>query len=66
MIGYKLLIEQAELLNGQQFTTGSFFNPVMDKNGDYFIFEVEVNFCTNNDFLWVKQLIESEYIKPVE
>jgi hypothetical protein len=61
MIGYKLSIEQAELLNGQQFTIGSFFNPVMDKNGDYFIFEGEVSGCDNPEFMWVKDLKQFNY-----
>ena len=61
MIGYKLTIEQANLLFDREYTTGSYFNPVTDSNGDYFIFEGEVSGCDNPEFEWVKQLTQSEY-----
>ena len=38
MFGYKLDTEQADSLKGQWYAPDSYFNPVEDINGDYFIF----------------------------
>ncbi len=66
MIGYKLTIEEKELLVGKQFATDQYFNPVSDINGVYFIFEGEVNgFITVEEFNWVKTLQPSEYVPPI-
>ena len=64
MIGYKLTTQQKDLLTGQQFAPTQYFNPVQDINGDYFIFEGEVNGCINEEFMWIKDLPESEYELP--
>jgi hypothetical protein len=64
MIGYKLTLEQLELLNGKQYADNSYFNPIQDINGDWFIFESEVKECSNEEFSWVKELKESKYIAP--
>jgi hypothetical protein len=64
MIGYKLTLEQLELLNGKQYAENSYFNPTQDINGDWFIFESEVKECSNIEFEWVKELTESKYIAP--
>lgn len=65
MIGYKLTIEEKELLVGEQFAPDQYFNPVPDINGVYFIFEGEVNGCVNPEFMWVKDLPEAEYVPPI-
>lgn len=65
MIGYKLTIEQKGLLVGQQFAPNQYFNPVPDINGVYFIFEGEVEGCTNEQFMWVKELPQAEYVPPI-
>lgn len=62
MIGYKLTIEQKDLLVGQHFADDQYFNPVPDKDGVYFIFEGEVEGCVNEEFMWVKELPTAEYI----
>jgi hypothetical protein len=62
IFGYKLTENQSNLLRGQKFNSTSFFNPVKDKNGDYFIFEHEVNECDVEDFYWVKKLKKSEFV----
>lgn len=62
MIGYKLTIEQAELLFGQTFDGVSKFNPTQDISGDYFIFEGEVKNCTQKEFEWVKDLKKFNFI----
>ena len=65
MIGYKLNIQQKDLLIGNEFAPNQYFNPVPDINGDYFIFDGEVNGCVNEDFMWVKELPTEEYVPPI-
>jgi hypothetical protein len=60
MQGYKLTQEQAELLQGQTYASDSLFNPIKDKNDNYFIFN-EVDDCVNESFMWVKDLILEPY-----
>ncbi|MFN9518412.1 MAG: hypothetical protein ACK574_01615 [Bacteroidota bacterium] len=62
MIGYILTSKQAEHLSGKQYTDNSYFNPTQDANGDWFIFDCEVSECTNEEFMWVKDLNKSEFI----
>ena len=65
MILYKLTIEQKDLLVGQLFAPASYFNPVQDINGDWFISGEEVDQCVNPDFKWVTTLPALEYIPPL-
>ena len=65
MIGYKLTNKQKELLSGAAFAPDQYFNPVPDIDGVYFIFEGEVENCTSEEFLWVKELPEAEYVPPI-
>ena len=65
MIGYKLTLNEKELLSGASFAPDQFFNPVPDIDGVYFIFEGEVENCTNEEFMWVKELPEAEYVPPI-
>jgi len=51
-----LTIEQKDLIVGQQYTTDSFFNPIQDLNDNWVISIEEMNYCDNNDYLWVKDL----------
>ena len=53
---YQLTTQQKDLLIGQWFKLSSYFNPVQDINGDWFISEQEVDGCVNPDFQWVKSL----------
>jgi hypothetical protein len=64
MIGYKLDTKQRDELVGQQFAPDSYFNPVPDIDGVYFIFEGEVDRCVNPEFMWVKELPKAEYVSP--
>lgn len=64
MIGYKLNTQQKDSLIGNEFATNQYFNPVPDINGDYFIFDGEVDGCVNEDFMWVKELPQAEYVPP--
>ena len=65
MIGYKLDTKQRDELVGQQFAPDQYFNPVPDIEGVYFIFEGEVDNCVNEEFMWVKDLPEAEYVPPI-
>jgi hypothetical protein len=65
MIGYKLTLEQKNLLVGKLFAPDQYFNPVPDIDGVYFIFEGEVNGCVNEEFIWVKELPTAEYVSPI-
>ena len=66
MIGYKISAEQAEQISGKLFNDSTAFNPVQDINGDWFIFEGEVNGrVTVEEFFWVKELTPSEYVAPI-
>jgi hypothetical protein len=65
MIGYKLRTEQSTEISGKLFNDSTAFNPVKDINGDWFIFEGEVENCTNEEFMWVKELPEAEYVPPI-
>ena len=65
MIGFKLTARQSNELRGNEFADGQKFNPVPDINGDDYIFEGEVNGCTNEKYMWVKDLAQSEYVPPI-
>ncbi len=57
-----LTIDQYDQIVGQMFDEDSFFNPIQDANDDWIISEEEINFCTNPEFFWVKQLPLIEYL----
>ncbi len=47
---------QKQTLIGERYNNDSYFNPVQDKDGNWIISIEEINFCTNVDYLWVKDL----------
>jgi len=51
-----LTIEQKDLIVGKQYTTDSYFNPIQDLNDNWVISIEEMEYCTNVDYLWVKNL----------
>ncbi len=51
-----LTIAQKDELVGQQYTDDSFFNPIQDADDNWIISTEEMNFCTNVQFMWVKDL----------
>ena len=51
-----LTIEQKDLIVGQEYTTDSYFNPIQDLNDNWIISIEEMEYCTNVDYLWVKDL----------
>ena len=55
---------QLELLRNQKFDDISYFNPVEDNNGKWYVSEEEVLQLTNVDFFWLQDLpIEDIEIK---
>ena len=60
-----LTIEQKDLLIGQEYAQDSFFNPLQDNNDNWVISIEEMEYCTNEKFLWVKDLPLIVYVpKP--
>ena len=55
--------QQKDLLVGQLYTDDSYFNPIQDIDDNWIISLEERNFCTNDEFMWVKDLPLIEY-KP--
>ena len=62
MTGYKLTTEQSKQLQGVAYADACYFNPVKDKNGVYFIFDVEQQ---SGVFDWLIDLPKAEYVPPV-
>lgn len=57
--------EQKDSLVGQLYTADSYFNPIQDFNDNWIISTEEMINCTNEQFMWVKELELIEY-KPKE
>ena len=57
----QLTLEQKDLLIGQMWNNGSYFNPTQDADGNWFISNEEVNGCEKEEFSWVKELLEIDY-----
>ena len=51
-----LTIEQKDLLVGQIFAPDSYFNAIQDLNDNWIISIEEMINCTNDEFIWVKDL----------
>lgn len=66
MIVAILTLEQKDQLVGQFFEENSIFNPILDGDDNWVISIEEINNCTNNDFIWIKELVTSEYLEPDE
>jgi hypothetical protein len=47
---------QKDELTGQLYAPDSYFNPIQDLNKNWIISVEEMEFCTNELFLWVKDL----------
>jgi hypothetical protein len=62
MIVAKLTPEQAKQLNGVEFATDSYFNPIEDNNGNWIISIEEIEQC---DIEWVKELPLIKF-EPIE
>jgi len=62
MKAYKINIGQKNAIEHTTMKSGAYFNPVDDINGDWFIFEVEMDSIINNKG-W-KNALEAEYVPP--
>lgn len=62
--GYKLTPKQADELRGKEFAPDSYFNPVQDINGDWFIFDPEHDLASRAEYPWMGGLIKVEFIAP--
>ena len=51
-----LTIEQKDELIGQLYTDDSYFNPIQDDNNNWIISVEEIEFCTVEQFMWIKDL----------
>jgi hypothetical protein len=54
--------EQKDSLVGQLYTDDSYFNPIQDFNDNWIISTEEMINCTNELFVWVKELELITYV----
>jgi len=62
MIVAILTLEQKEQLQGQQYTTDSYFNPIQDLNNNWVISVEEIEQNTNVNFSWLANLKLVEHL----
>jgi hypothetical protein len=48
--------EQMYSIIKKEYTTDSYFNPLQDLNDNWIISVEEIEFCTNIEYFWVKDL----------
>lgn len=58
-----LTTQQYNQIVGQLYAPDSYFNPILDADLNWIISTQEIDFCTNPDYIWVKELPIIEY-KP--
>lgn len=62
MIQVALLTEiQKDEIAGQPYSADSLFNPIQDIDDNWIISTQEMIYCTNEEFMWVKDLELIEY-----
>lgn len=61
LVGFLTEYQRNELV-GQLYDEDSYFNPIQDFNDNWIISQEEMDFCTNIEFFWVKELPLIEYI----
>lgn len=62
MVQVGLLTElQKDKLIGQIYDTDSYFNPIQDIDNNWVISIEEINYCINEEFFWVKNLLLIDY-----
>ena len=54
-VGLLTEVQKDELV-GQLYTEDSYFKPIQDADDNWIISTEEMDFCTNLEFLWVKDL----------
>jgi len=63
-VGLLTEVQKDELV-GQLYTEDSYFNPIQDVNENWIISVEEMEFCTVDQFAWVKDLPLIEYVPKV-
>jgi hypothetical protein len=66
MIVYKLTVAQKNKLVGVEYIDNCTYNPVQDANDVWIITYQEVEQTTDENFLWIKDLPQIDYVKPKE
>ena len=64
LVGLLTFIEK-EAVEGKQYTTDSYFNPIQDIDNNWIISVEEINYCTEENFEWVKDLPLIEW-QPIQ
>lgn len=60
-----LTVAQKDLLIGQWYAPDSYFNPIEDANGNFVISVEEMEYCVNDEYLWVKDLPLIIYVPSI-
>jgi hypothetical protein len=60
-VGLLTEVQKDELV-GQLYTEDSYFNPIQDASDNWIISVEEMEFCTVEEFMWIKDLPLIEYI----
>ena len=63
---FKLNEQQKNKLINVEFVADNFYNPIQDANGVWIITIEEVEQTTDENFTWVKDLPQIDFIKPKE
>ena len=63
-VGLLTEVQKDELI-GQLYTQDSYFNPIQDNADNWIISVEEMEFCTVEEFMWVKDLPLIEYTPKV-
>ena len=61
-VGLLTQVQKDELV-GQQYVLDNYFHVIQDINNNWIISQQQMDYCTNPNFLWVKDLPLIEY-KP--
>lgn len=52
---------QKDSLVNQLYSEDSYFNPILDLNDNWVISKEEINYCINEEYIWVKDLPLIDY-----
>lgn len=63
-VGLLTEVQKDELV-GQLYTDDSYFNPIQDNSDNWIISVEEMEFCTVEQFMWIKDLPLIEYVPKV-
>jgi len=58
---YRISEAEANQLRGNQFDTDSYFNPIQDADGLWFISEEEVMYLKKAEYNWIKSKTKVDY-----